>query len=219
MSVNIEVVASDGHRLGACRVDPAGKPRGAVVVIQEVFGVNDYVHSVCQRYANEGYVSIAPALYDRQSKGAAFGYDDILSARKLRAGLVWSDVVKDIEAAVKAVSAAGKVGIVGYCVGGSAAWMAAQHLDLACAVAYYGRDIVSTLDKPPRCPIIINYAESDHSISAEDVETVRAAYPELPIYVWPAAHGFDCDGRPYFEPKSAQTARVRTLQLFRKFIG
>lgn len=217
----IGLTASDGHRLSAYRAAPAGPPRGGLVVIQEAFGLNGYVRSVCDRYADEGYLSIAPALYDRQRKGVAFGYgkDDIDAARKLRTGLVWDDVLKDVDAAVKAVAGAGKVGVVGYCVGGSVAWLAAQHLEVSAAVAYYGRDIVGMLGIPPRCPVMLHFAERDAHIPLSDTEAVREAFPELPIYLWPGEHGFDCDARESFEPNSAQQARARSLALFRKFVG
>lgn len=221
MGGDIEITAGDGHRLGAYLAEPAMPARGGLVVIQEAFGVNGYVRSVCDRFASEGYLSIAPALYDRQRRGVTFGYEksDLEAARQLRAGLVWDDVLKDVEAAVNEVATAGKVGIVGYCVGGSVAWLAAQYLDVAAAVSYYGRDIVGLCDKPPRCPAMLFFAERDAHIPLADVETIRATFPELPIYVLPGEHGFDCDKRPSFEPASARIARTRTLALFRKYIG
>lgn len=221
MGGDIEITASDGHRLGAYLAEPPAPVRGGLVVVQEAFGVNGYVRSVCDRFASEGYLSIAPALYDRQRRGVTFGYEksDIEAARQLRAGLVWDDVLKDVEAAVKTVARAGKVGIVGYCVGGSVAWLAAQHLPVSAAVSYYGRDIVGLLDKPPRCSSMLFFAERDAHIPLDDVETIRAVFPELPIYVLPGEHGFDCDRRPSFAPESARIARSRTLSLFRKYIG
>lgn len=221
MGGDIEIAARDGHRLGAYLAESDAQARGGLVVIQEAFGVNDYVRSVCDRYAAEGYLTIAPALYDRQRRNATFGYEksDLDAARQLRAGLVWDDVLKDVEAAVNEVATAGKVGIVGYCVGGSVAWLAAQHLPVSAAVSYYGRDIVGMLEPPPRCPSMLFFAEHDMHIPLGDVETIRAAFPELPIYVLPGEHGFDCDRRPSFAPESARIARSRTLSLFRKYIG
>lgn len=218
---DIEITARDGHRLDAYLAEPTEPARGGLVVIQEAFGVNGYVRSVCDRFAADGYLSIAPALYDRQRRAVTFGYEksDLEAARQLRAGLVWDDVLKDVEAAVKAVARAGKVGIVGYCVGGSAAWLAAQHLPVSAAVSYYGRDIVGMLEPPPRCPCMLFFAERDAHIPLSDVKTIRAAFPELPIYVLPGEHGFDCDRRPSYAPISARIARSRMLSLFRKYIG
>jgi carboxymethylenebutenolidase len=221
MGSGIILTASDGHRLGAYVSRPPDTPRGGVVVIQEAFGVNGYVRSVVDRLAAEGYLAIAPALYDRQVKKVELGYTaaDIEAARKLRAGLSWNTVLKDVDAAVREVRAAGKVGIVGYCVGGSIAWLAAQTLSVAAMVSYYGRDIVGLLGRPPLCPCILHFAERDVHIPPADVEKIRDAFPDLPIYVYPGEHGFDCDARPSYEANSAQTAGQRTLALFRKYVG
>jgi carboxymethylenebutenolidase len=221
MGSDIVVDAEDGHRLGAYLAQPSGPARGGLIIVQEAFGVNDYIRSVADNYAVQGYLSIAPALYDRQRPGAEYGYatEDLEQARKLRAGLVWSDVLKDVEAAANEVAPAGKVGIVGYCVGGSVAWLAGHHLKLSVAVSYYGRDIVGFLDRPPRCPCMLHFAERDVHIPLADVETIRNAFPELPIYVYPGEHGFACDARPCYEPESTRNAGRRTLALFRKYIG
>jgi carboxymethylenebutenolidase len=221
MGSDIVIDAEDGHQLGAYLSQPCGAVRGGLVVIQEAFGVNGYIRSVVDGFAEQGYLSIAPALYDRQARKAQFGYskDDLGSARKLRAGLVWDDALKDVEAAANEVAAAGKVGIVGYCVGGSVAWLAGHHLRLAAMASYYGRDIVGFLDRPPRCPCMLHFAERDAHIPLEDVETIRDAFPELPIYVFPGEHGFACDARSTFEPESTRIAGHRTLALFRKYIG
>jgi carboxymethylenebutenolidase len=213
--------AKDGHRLLAYQSQPVGDVRGGIVIIQEAFGVNNYVRSVVDRYAAHGYHAIAPALYDRQQTDVRLGYSgsDLAAARKLRGALDWDEVIADVEAAIAAVAPAGKVGIVGFCVGGSVAWLAATRLPVSAAVSYYGRDIVGFVDRRPRCPTMVHYAERDHHIPLSDVETVREAYPELPIYVFPGEHGFDCDARPSFNAESAATAGARTLALFRKFIG
>lgn len=221
MGEQIRLRTEDGHELGAYRSSPAGQPRGGVVIVQEAFGVNGYVRSVADRYAAQGYLAVAPALFDRQSPGIELGYesDDIAAARKLRAALKWDEVMYDTAAAVTAAGAAGKVGIVGFCVGGSVAWLAAQRLPVSAAVSYYGRDIVDFLSPPPRCPIMLHYAERDPHIALSDVEIVREAFPELPIYVFPGEHGFDCSSRASFQAESAQTAGARSLALMRKFVG
>jgi carboxymethylenebutenolidase len=221
MGSDIVIDAEDGHRLGAYLAEPSVPVRGGLVVIQEAFGVNGYIRSVADGFAAQGYLSVAPSLYDRQMPGAQFGYstEDLDLARKLRAGLVWGDVLKDVEAAANEVAPAGKVGIIGYCVGGSVAWLAGHHLKLAAVVSYYGRDIVGFLDRPPRCPCMLQFAERDVHIPLADVETIRDAFPELPIYVYPGEHGFACDARPCYEPESTRIAGRRTLALFRKYIG
>lgn len=217
----ITLKTPDGAAIGAYLAQPAGKPRGGLVVIQEAFGVNAYVRSVAERYAAEGYSAIAPMIYDRQERGVELGYEgsDLDRARTLRRGLQWPQVMADVKAAMEAVSSSGKVGIIGYCVGGSAAWMAAQRLPVAAAISYYGRDIVDWLEPKPACPVMLHYAETDHHIPLSNVATVRAAYPELPIYIYPGEHGFDCDLRASFQPESAALARRRSAEFLAKHIG
>lgn len=222
MGVDIDVVAADGHRLGAYLASPAGKPRGGLVVIQEVFGVTDYIRSVCDAYAADGYLSIAPALYDRQKRGAVFAPETHDEARKLRAKFVWDDVVKDVGAAAARVVTAGKVGIVGFCVGGSIVWLAASQLPLAAASSYYGRDIAGWLGQHvPKCPMVLHFGATDELIPLPDVEKIRAAYPALPVHVYPGAgHAFDnSTRRDFFAPDAAKLARERSLALFRQHIG
>jgi carboxymethylenebutenolidase len=222
MGKNLDITASDGHVLAAYLATPEGKPRGGLVVIQEAFGVTAYVRSVCDAYAKDGYASIAPALYDRQRRDAAF--DDaeapeaLAEARRLRAALEWPKVMFDVQAAIDAVRITGRVGIVGYCVGGSVAWLAALSLPVAAASCYYGRDVVDFLDRAPKCPTILHFGAHDHLIAPEDVERIRAAFPDLPNYVYPAGHGFDGAGERHHEP-SARLARERTLELFRRHVG
>lgn len=215
------IKAADGHELQAWLAMPMGMPLGGLVVIQEAFGLSSYVRSVCESFATDGYAVIAPALYDRQERGAAFdGHDPevIAQGRKLRGGLVWKDVLADVAAAIEGVSYAGKVGIVGYCVGGSVAWLAAQSLPVTAAVGYYGRDIVDHLEPAPKCPVMLHFGERDHLIPLADVERIRAAYPAIPNHVYPVAHGFDGLRAPGDEP-AAKLARSRTLELFRKYVG
>src|SRR5512135_3292054 len=137
MGKTIELTAADGHKLSAYRADPAGKPRGAIVVIQEIFGVNSHIKSVADGYAADGYVAIAPAMFDRVQKGFDVGYtpDDIAKGREVRGKVTTDMALKDAQAAINEAGKAGKVGIVGYCWGGFVAWMAANKLSgLTCSV-------------------------------------------------------------------------------------
>lgn len=223
--VNLE--ATDGHALAAYLAVPGDQPRGGLVVIQEAFGVTAYVRSVCDAYARDGYLSIAPALYDRQQRDAAFDDTSIPAnleqGRRLRAGLKWPSVLLDVQAAVARVrvvdsaGSAGRVGIVGFCVGGSVAWLAAQSLPVAAASCYYGRDIVDFPDRP-KCPVQMHFGERDHLIPPADVDRIRLALPDIPNWVYPAGHGFDGVGDRHHEA-SARLARERTLALFRKHVG
>lgn len=221
IGTTISLTSSDRQTIGAFLAVPPGQARGGMVVIQEAFGVNDYVRMVVERFASAGYVSIAPMIYDRQERGVELGYegDDLTRARKLRAGLKWDDVRADVSAAIDAIKSSGKVGIIGYCVGGSVAWLAAQTLPVAAAVSYYGRDIVDWLEPKPACPVMLHYAENDNHIPLSDVETIRAAYPQLPVFVYPGEHGFDCNLRASFQPTSAELALERSLAFFGRYVG
>jgi carboxymethylenebutenolidase len=204
--------AADGHEFSAYFAEPVGRARGGLVVVQEAFGVNAYIRSVCDRFAREGYASLAPALYDRQERNAAFDTQqpDVLAhARKLRAGLVWSEVLKDVDACVQRLRDYGRVGVVGYCVGGSVAWLAALELDIAAASSYYGRDVVDFLHRKPRCPVILHFGETDHLIPIADVEKIRKSI-SVPVHVYPAGHAFDHE----HGSSSAKLAHSRTLELF-----
>lgn len=222
MGTTLSLAAADGHALGAYLAVPEGRPRGGLVVIQEAFGLTAYVRSVCDAYAKDGYASIAPALYDRQCRDAVF--DDptppeaLAEARRLRAGLEWPKVMLDVQAAINQVRRAGRVGIVGFCAGGSVAWLAALSLPVAAASCYYGRDIVDFLDCAPKCPTILHFGERDQHIPLEDVERIRVAFPDIPNHVYPAGHGFDGPGARHNEA-AATLARSRTLEFLRMHIG
>lgn len=218
---DIGLTASDGHRLAAYHADPPA-PRGGVVVLQEAFGVNAHIRSVCDAYAAHGYAAIAPALYDRQQRGASFGYDPdaMRAALALRRSLDYADALRDIAAAVSTLRVQGRVGVVGYCVGGSAAWLAAGRLAVDAAACYYPSDIGKQLDEQPRCPVIMHFAERDHIIPMQKVDAFRAAHPEVPVHVYPAEHGFDCLQRPAtHHAASAALAFERTLALFAAQLG
>lgn len=207
-------MAEDGRELGAYRADPVGKPHGAVVVLQEIFGVNRYIRGVCDRLAGEGYVAIAPALFDRQLRGFETGYgpEDIDRARVQMTALDWSKVLLDIEAAAQAVKDAGPVAVLGFCMGGSLAFLGATRLaHFAAAVCYYGRRIVEYADEAPKVPTLMYFGEQDATIPLPDVEQIRQQRPECEIHLYPAGHGFDCDQCVDYEPESAALAWARTL--------
>lgn len=221
MGGQIRLRAGDGVEFSAYRADPAGARRGAVVVIQEVFGVNVHIRDVCDRFAERGYAAIAPALFDRVRPGVELGYDEagVTEGRALVTELGWDAPVGDVWAAAKALRADGQVGVVGYCWGGTIAWLAGCQLDVACIAAYYGRQIVDFLGEKPRCPAILHFGAEDPLIPAENIDKVAAAYPEVPLYRYAGAgHGFNCDRRPDFRPDAAATALQRTLDLFATYL-
>ena len=218
----ITLTAGDGARIAAYRADPPGAPRGAVVVVQEIFGVNSHVRSVADGYARDGYVAVAPAMFDRVQRDVSLGYapDDIAAGRALKERTSLELAMKDVEAAVQEAAGAGKVGIVGFCWGGLISWVAAARVaGLACSVPYYGGGMPEQAALQPRCPVICHFGERDAHIPLDGVKRLAAAHPEITVHVYPADHGFNCDQRGSFDAAAAQLARERTLAFFRRHIG
>ncbi|CAG1000739.1 carboxymethylenebutenolidase [Burkholderiales bacterium] len=218
----IELAAADGVKISAWRADPAGKPRGGLVVAQEIFGVNSHVRSVCDGYAADGYLAIAPALFDRIRPGVDLGYtpEDIERGRELKAKAALDPALADIAAAQAAASVAGKVGVVGYCWGGYVAWMSAARLPgFACAVPYYGGGMLEAGGERPRCPVLAHFGEKDALIPVEGVRKFAAAHPDSRVLLYPANHGFNCDQRGSYDAPSAKLARERTLAFLREHVG
>jgi carboxymethylenebutenolidase len=222
MGTTLDLVAGDGFILSAYRADPTGKPRGAVVVAQEIFGVNSHIRSVCDGFAADGYTAIAPALFDRYQKNVELGYADadIAAGRDLKAKAGIDNALLDVAAARDAVAGAGKVGIVGYCWGGYVAWMAASRLPgFACAVPYYGGGMIDAIGEQPRCPVMMHFGEHDAVLPVEGIERLKKAHPDQQVFLYDAGHGFNCDQRGSYNAAAAALARQRTLDFFRKHIG
>jgi carboxymethylenebutenolidase len=222
MAETIKLKASDGHEFDAYLAQPSGKPKAGLVVIQEIFGVNSHMRKVADAYAADGYLAICPALYDRYKPGIELGYveDDVTEGREIRAKVGNDDPLKDIAAAADAVRSAGKVGVVGYCWGGTMTWLSATRLEgFAVASSYYGGGIGGLAAEQPKCPVIFHFGEQDHAIPMEEVDKVRQNHPSLPVHVYPAGHGFNCDERGSYEAKSAEIARERTLEFFKQHLA
>ena len=216
--MDLKLTASDGHAFNGYLAEPSGTPKGGLVVIQEIFGVNAHIRSVADGYAADGYVALAPALFDRAKAGIELGYDadDVAKGREVRAGIATDDALKDVAAAISALSGRGlKVGMVGYCWGGSLTWEAACGLDgVAAASSYYGGEVPKRSDLKPKCPIVLHFGETDASVPIEGVKAFMATNPDLPVHIYPAGHGFNCDHRGSYDADSAKLARERTLELF-----
>lgn len=224
MGETIRLEAGDGHAFSGYRAGAQGVRKGSVVVVQEVFGINRHIRSVCDRFAAAGYGAVAPALFDRLAAGVELDYDEdgISRGRALVADLGWDRPLLDIAAAATALAEQhGRVGVVGYCWGGSVSFLAGCRLDaVACAAVYYGRHIVEFRDERPRCPMVMHFGADDPLIPAEAVAQIRAAWPDLPIHVYPGAgHGFNCDRRADFRAGAAMLAFARTLDLFARHLG
>ena len=217
MGETLKVTAKDGATISAYKASPSGKPKGAMVVLQEIFGVNHHIRSVTDRYAAQGYVSIAPALFDRVGKGIELAYtqDDVTKGADIRSKTKLDATLADIEAAVKAVASAGPVAVVGYCWGGTLAYASACRLSgIKAAVGYYGGGIAAMLDEKPKVPVMLHFGEKDKHISMDDVNKIKKAFPSMPVYVYDADHGFNCDERGSHDKPSAEVALKRTLAFF-----
>ena len=221
MGKHISLTAADHHKLGGYRAEPQGKPKGGIVVVQEIFGVNKHIRDVCDRFAAEGYLAVAPAVFDRlTTPGFESGYSpqEIEHARSFLGKLDWQGMMADIAAAVGEMKAAGPAAVVGYCMGGSAAWVSACRLPgLACTVGYYGGMVAKFAGEQPKCPVMLHFGALDQSILLSDVEIVKAKHPGIPIHVYEGAgHAFNRDGTPVYHEASAKLAWSRTVEFLGK---
>jgi carboxymethylenebutenolidase len=214
MSEFTTLMARDGHEFSAWLAAPAGKPRGAVLVIQEIFGVNAHIRAVTDSFAAEGYVAIAPALFDRVRRGIELGY----TPQTMQEGMGYvqqlapEKTLLDLAACIAVVKHAGRTGVVGFCWGGKLAYLSACELPVACGVAYYGGGIAKELARTPKCPMLYHFGGKDAHIPESDIAQIRAADPRGTFYLYPEAdHGFNCDMRASFNAAAAALARQRTL--------
>jgi carboxymethylenebutenolidase len=215
---------SDGAEIGVYHVEPqdiksGGKRRGGLVLIQEIFGLTEHIKECCDRFAAEGYEVLGPAVYDREAPGfeASYSPEDIQKAIKIARGEHPFELsVKDSQTCIDALKAKGPVFITGYCYGGSVTWAAAcQCTGLAAASGYYGGNIVQMIDQQPKCPTILHFGEHDHGIPMEAVNKIKAAHPQVKVYVYDAGHGFNSDRRADYNEAAHKLGMQRTLELFR----
>jgi len=218
----IELKPEGAGPIAAWRADPAGAARGGIVVIQEIFGVNAHIREVTDRFAAAGYLAVAPAIFDRIEKGFDVGYDPDSRARGMAVvGKVdFEQVLRDAAAAIAVAKEGGKVGIVGYCFGGSVAWAAAARLaGPSAAVGYYGGQILAMKALEPKVSTMLHFGEKDQHIPVAGVRELAAAHPDVPVHIYPADHGFNCDHRASYDAPSAALAWDRTLEFFGKHLG
>ena len=215
-------MARDGHEFQAWLAAPAGRPRGAVVLLQEIFGVNGHIRAVAQDFASQGYTVIAPCLFDRIRRGIELGYSpaEVQEGAGYRAQLKPETTMKDIAAATAVVRNSGRTATVGYCWGGTLSYLAAGQLPLSCAVVYYGK-VAAYLEQKPRCPVLFHFGAEDQSIPAADVAATRAATapPSVVNLYEGAGHGFNCDQRQSYNPQAAALARTRTLEFLGRYLA
>ena len=222
MGKQFTLTAADKHQLGAYRADPQGTAKGGIVVIQEIFGVNRHIRAVCDRLAGEGYAAVAPALFDRTQPSFECGYtpDEIANARKFVANPDFPAMLRDTQAAIDELKKDGPVGILGFCMGGTIAFLAAtEATGLSAAVCYYGGHIIKMVDKTPKCPTQMHFGEKDASIPMSDIETIKAKRSECEIFTYAdAGHGFNCDERGSHNEAAAKLAWQRSMDFLRKHI-
>jgi len=222
MGEQLKLTAADDFNFGAYLAVPDGDIKGGILVVQEIFGVNSHIREVCDGYAEKGYAALAPALFDRVSPGVELGYEeaDMGEAFKIVGGLDQSKVPLDIQAGIAQLSQYGRVGVVGYCFGGTMAWLSAcNDWGASCAVGYYGGQIAQNADLTPKIPVMLHFGELDAHIPMSDVNTVIAAHPDVPIHVYDADHGFNCDHRASYDTAAATTALERSLSFFGAHVG
>ncbi len=224
MSSRVTVTSADGHQLDAYVAEPSVRAECAVVIIQEIFGVNSHIRAVADDYAREGFLAVAPALFDRAERGVELGYDPAAMQRGRamvqRIGIEKS--LEDVAAALRYAQqevGAEATGVVGYCYGGSLAWLAATRLDPAAAVGYYGGRIADYAEEKPRCPVMLHFGEKDVHIGPDKIDPIRKAHPDVPIFMYDAGHGFNCDQRKDYDPKSAKLAKQRTLEFLSQHLA
>jgi carboxymethylenebutenolidase len=215
------LMARDGHEFHAWLAAPPGKPRGAIVVVQEIFGLNAHIRAVADQYAAAGFVAIAPSLYDRIGSRVETGYspEDVVRARGYMLQVKREDAFKDLGACINVVRHAGRVGMVGYCWGGTLTWVGARTLPLHAAVGYYVSRIGENLDGTPKCPMIFHFGERDANIPMADVDKARALFPSGEFHIYPAEHGFNCEARSNYHAPSAQLAWQRTQDFLARHVG
>jgi carboxymethylenebutenolidase len=220
MGSKIKLKASDGHECGAYVAAPQGATPSAVVVIQEIFGVNSHIRSVADDYAGQGFLAIAPALFDRVEPDLELNYDSagLTRGREAATQIGMDNALLDMAATIQhAAQVLGitKVGALGFCWGGTLAWLAAARLNPAAAVGYYGGQIAKHAAEIPTCPVMLHFGSKDPHIGPEEIATIKQSHPDLPIFLYDAGHGFNCDQRKDYDPQSAALARQRTLDFFR----
>jgi carboxymethylenebutenolidase len=223
MSEYVTLRAADGQQLSAYVARPQGDPIAGLVVVQEIFGVNPHIRSVADGYAADGFLAVAPALFDRIQPGVELAYEgaDMQTARSFIPLLDIDKSLADVAAAIDFAAAATgkKVGVIGYCYGGTLAWLAATRHHPAVAVGYYGGGASNYAAEMPFCPVMLHFGRQDAHIPAAEVEKIQAAHPEVEIYWYDAGHGFNCDARASYNAAAATQARERSLKFLKQHLA
>ena len=216
----LTLMARDGHEFSAYMAKPTGAAKGAVIVLQEIFGVNSHIRAVVDGYAKAGYLAIAPALFDRVRRGIELGYSEaeIQTGRGYMMQVKPTQFQADVAAALAVVKHSGRAGVLGFCWGGTVAYVAACELPISCAVAYYGGGIVNFLERSPRVPVLYHFGERDAHIPCDNIDKIHIADPNGIVHLYPAGHGFNCTDRADYDAESASLALTRSLAFFARHL-
>lgn len=223
MGENKTLTASDDHKFTAYHVNAGGERgrRGGLVVVQEIFGVNDHIRAVCDGYAAMGFEVYAPALFDRVERDVELGYtdDDVARGLELKGRLDWIGPLLDVQASVAEMRIQGEVGAVGYCYGGSVTWLSAcKVIGLTAAVCYYGGQVHELKNNTPKCPVMLHFGKQDSMIPMNQVDEIRQAHPDCETFIYDADHGFNCDHRGSYNEAAAKEALERTHAFFAEHV-
>jgi carboxymethylenebutenolidase len=220
MGQHINIPTSRTQCIGGYLAQAQGKPKGGIVVIQEIFGVTAHIRRVADRFAEHGYTAIAPAFFDHLESGVELGYDQVGAnkGKQLVAELGLERALEDVASAAESIASAGKIGTVGYCWGGTVALLAALRLGLP-SVSYYGARNLPFLHETPQAPVMFHFGEKDHSITPEMVAKHREALPQMEVFTYPADHAFNRDGSAPYDEASAKLALQRTLAFFDRHLA
>lgn len=202
--------------IGAYLAKAEGRPKGGLVVVQEIFGVNAHIRDVVDRFAAHGYTAVAPAFFDHVESDVELGYDEagFARGRELVGEIGFDLALDDVAGAAEAIASAGRIGCVGYCWGGTVALLAAMRLGMP-AVSYYGARNLQFLGRAAKAPLQFHFGERDASIPAEAIARHRELLPDAEVYAYPAGHAFNRDVDPKaWDAASAELALERTLAFF-----
>ena len=214
------VTARDGHELDCWAIPAEGGRRGGVVILQEIFGITEQLKGVGARYAAQGYDIAIPALFDRHERGAVIPFAEAPRGRDMMLAADLDETVMDIDAAVRLLAAeGGKVAVIGFCWGGGLALRAAQVLDIAGAVAFYGTRLPQYLDRSLKAPLMAHFGTLDDHVPPEMRAEAQAYLPEMEVHLYEAGHAFANDARPSFVPEAAALAHERTGAFLARVLG
>lgn len=224
MGNHVKLQASDGHEFDAYVARPTGQPVAGLVVVQEAFGVNGHIRFVTDGWAADGFLAVAPALFDRVQRGVELTYsqEDMQKGMAIIRQGNAEDRVKDVAAALDYArkETGRKAGVIGYCLGGTMAWLSAARLDPDAAVGYYGGQILGYAEESPKAPILLHFGLQDSHIPKAEIDSkVAAAHPEIPIFWYDAGHGFNCNDRASYNADASKLARERSLEFLRKHLA